>query len=53
MHSITTSILYMYLNLLRIRRLFGLAGGSSVTQLVADHMSFSDAKLTDVAPLPI
>ena len=36
-----------------IQGLSGLAGGSSVSQLVADHMSFSDPKLgvvTDVTP---
>ena len=39
-----------------IIKLSGLAGGSSVSQLVADHVSFSDTKLgviTDVTPLTV
>ena len=39
--------------LLQIRRLSGLAGGSSVSQLMADYIGFSDTKLdviTDVTP---
>ena len=42
--------------LLPIKRLSGLAGGSSISQLMADYIGFSDTKLgviTDVTPLTV
>ena len=49
-------IIDMAFLLLISKGLSGLAGSSSVSQLVADHMSFSDPKLkviTDVTPLAV
>ena len=43
-----------YYFFLLIKRCLWMAGGSSISQLVADHMSFSESKLgviTDTAPL--
>ena len=52
-YNIIMSNFYCSTFLLLIKRLLRLAGGSSISQLVADYMSFSEAKLgiiTDATP---